>query len=107
MREGPDHYTRLKPEPTDVIVAWDLPWRIANVVKYCARYRFKNGVEDLKKARHYLDMEIEAMEEQPPWFAEIGHPPPMPCPPPGLNDWLKPTDIKVLRKRPRLKPRTA
>ena len=63
MREGPDHYTRLKPEPTDVIVAWDLPWRIANVVKYCARYRFKNGVEDLKKARHYLDMEIEAMEQ--------------------------------------------
>ncbi|TXH52875.1 MAG: DUF3310 domain-containing protein, partial [Desulfurellales bacterium] len=63
MREGPDHYTRLKPEPTDVIVAWDLPWRIANVVKYCARYRFKNGVEDLKKARHYLDMEIEATEQ--------------------------------------------
>lgn len=65
MREGPDHYTRLKPEPTDVIVAWDLPWRVANVVKYCARYRFKNGVEDLKKARHYLDMEIEAMEDKP------------------------------------------
>lgn len=65
MREGPDHYTRLKPEPTDVIVAWELPWRVANVVKYCARYRFKNGVEDLKKARHYLDMEIEAMEPKP------------------------------------------
>lgn len=30
-----------------------------NVVKYIARYRDKNGVEDLKKARHYLDKLIE------------------------------------------------
>lgn len=61
--EGPDHYKALDPEPVDVIRAWDLPWCVANVVKYCARYRRKNGLEDLKKARHYLDMEIEAMED--------------------------------------------
>lgn len=65
MREGPDHYTRLKPEPIDVIRAWDLPWCTANALKYIARYRNKGGVEDLKKARHYLDMEIEAMEDKP------------------------------------------
>jgi len=60
--EGPEHYRRLDPEPIDVIRAWDLPFTIGNVVKYVARYRFKDGVEDLKKARHYLDLEIEAME---------------------------------------------
>jgi hypothetical protein len=32
------------------------------VVKYVARHREKNGVEDLKKARHYLDKLIEIME---------------------------------------------
>lgn len=63
MREGPDHYTRLKPEPIDVIRAWDLPWCPANALKYIARYRNKGGVEDLKKARHYLDLEIKAIEQ--------------------------------------------
>ncbi len=65
MREGPDHYTRLKPEPIDVIRAWDLPWCPANALKYIARYRNKGGVEDLKKARHYLDLEIKEMEKLP------------------------------------------
>jgi len=66
MRPGPDHYTSLKPEPIDVIRAWELPWCPANVIKYVARYRKKGGIEDLKKARHYLDMEIGAMEDDPP-----------------------------------------
>jgi hypothetical protein len=32
-----------------------------NVHKYIHRYRYKNGVEDLKKARWYLDRMIEEM----------------------------------------------
>jgi hypothetical protein len=28
---------------------------VANVIKYIWRYKFKNGIEDLKKARWYLD----------------------------------------------------
>ena len=70
MREGPDHYTRLKPEPIDVIRAWDLPWCPANALKYIARYRNKGGVEDLKKARHYLDLEIESLVESEPGVSE-------------------------------------
>ena len=62
MKPGPDHYTSLKPEPIDVIRAWELPWCPANVIKYVARYRKKGGIEDLKKARHYLDIEIESQE---------------------------------------------
>ena len=31
----------------------------ANVVKYVSRWRSKNGVEDLRKARHYIDLLIE------------------------------------------------
>lgn len=33
-----------------------------NVVKYVARYEHKNGVEDLKKARWYLDRLIQKLE---------------------------------------------
>lgn len=38
-------------------------WLFANVFKYLWRYPDKNGVEDLKKARWYLDKLIEAYEE--------------------------------------------
>jgi len=30
-----------------------------NVIKYICRYKDKNGIEDLKKARHYIDMILE------------------------------------------------
>ena len=30
-----------------------------NIVKYISRYKYKNGVEDLEKARFYLNMLIE------------------------------------------------
>lgn len=37
---------------------------VANVIKYIMRYRGKNGLEDLKKARTYLDEIIEIMESK-------------------------------------------
>lgn len=37
-----------------------------NVTKYLWRYEHKNGVEDLKKARQYLDWLIEELEEDLP-----------------------------------------
>jgi len=37
---------------------------LANVLKYCLRYRFKGGLESLKKARWYLDRMIKYMEEK-------------------------------------------
>lgn len=36
-----------------------LGWCEANIVKYTCRYRNKNGLEDLRKAQHYLEMLIE------------------------------------------------
>lgn len=49
-------------EPWDVIQHWGLGFLDGNVVKYVARWRTKNGLEDLKKARHYLDKQIEVEE---------------------------------------------
>jgi len=34
-----------------------------NVIKYVVRYKKKNGVEDLRKARHYIDKLIEVEME--------------------------------------------
>ena len=61
---GGDHYTSKKIQPWDAMEAWMsreafAGYLVGNIVKYIARYRDKNGVEDLKKARHYLDKLIE------------------------------------------------
>lgn len=56
---GGDHYSKLKIQPIDFILANKLDWCEANVVKYITRWRFKNGLDDLEKAKHYIDLLIE------------------------------------------------
>lgn len=58
---GGNHYKDMKIQPIDYIVENEIPYREANVIKYVSRYKAKNGIEDLRKARHYLDMLIESM----------------------------------------------
>ena len=63
---GGDHYQK-KVQPWDAMAAWMTPvafcgYLAGNVIKYIARYQDKNGVEDLKKARHYLEKLIEVEE---------------------------------------------
>jgi hypothetical protein len=53
------HYKEKKIQPWDYIAANNLGFFEGNVVKYITRYREKGGVEDLRKARHYLDKLIE------------------------------------------------
>lgn len=57
----PSHYTSLSPEPITVIEAWELGFHLGNTVKYIARAGKKDRrvIEDLEKARWYLDREIE------------------------------------------------
>lgn len=59
---GGTHYRNMKIQPITFIVENDLPYREGNIIKYVCRHRSKNGLEDLKKARHYLDMLIEEAE---------------------------------------------
>ena len=56
---GGTHYKEQTLQPWDAIAAWDCGFLDGNVIKYVVRYRSKGGVEDLKKARHYLDKLIE------------------------------------------------
>lgn len=59
----PAHYTASSHEPIDVIEAWGLGFHLGNVVKYIARAKHKgNELQDLKKARWYLDRCIAAHE---------------------------------------------
>lgn len=58
-QEGGDHYKDKAIQPWDYIVGNELGYLEGNVVKYVSRWKDKNGIEDLKKARHYLDKLIE------------------------------------------------
>jgi hypothetical protein len=58
----PNHYARYVIEPITFINANKLPFNIGNVIKYACRYDAKNGVEDLRKAIRYLEIQIECLE---------------------------------------------
>ena len=60
---GGDHYKQGSMQPWDIFLGWGLdPWA-ANVVKYILRFPHKNGIEDLRKARHYVDFLIANYDE--------------------------------------------
>lgn len=59
---GGDHYKRHKYETWDVILDWELGYLDGNAVKYLSRWRLKGGVQDLKKAAHYIQKLIEVEE---------------------------------------------
>lgn len=59
----PPHYNQGKIEVIDVIEDWGLDFHSGNVIKYVARHKHKGkALEDLRKARFYLDRLIEGLE---------------------------------------------
>jgi hypothetical protein len=68
MQVQGDHYRKVPGEQH-----WDRQWRLNGrgyfvgcVTKYVERYHLKNGIDDLRKARHFLDklIELETAEEE-------------------------------------------
>ncbi len=60
---GGDHY-RLPIQVWDFLIANNIGYCEGAIIKYVCRYKKKNGVEDLKKARHFLDKLIEVAEAE-------------------------------------------
>lgn len=60
---GGDHYKTKGIQPIEFIYSNNLGFCEGNVVKYVTRWREKNGLSDLRKAIHYLELLIE-LEEQ-------------------------------------------
>jgi len=58
-QEGGDHYQHYKVQPVEFAMLNGLDLCQANVIKYVCRFRCKGGIEDLKKARHYIDLLME------------------------------------------------
>ena len=56
---GGNHYKQFPIQPVEFINANNLSYMQGNVIKYVVRYPFKNGIADLEKAKHYIEMLIE------------------------------------------------
>jgi hypothetical protein len=52
---NPTHYKQGNIEVIDFILDQNLNYLEGNVIKYVSRYKYKNGLEDLKKAQWYLN----------------------------------------------------
>lgn len=65
VQVGGDHYKKQKIQPVEYIHANGIGYFEGNVIKYVTRWRDKNGIKDLEKARHYIDLliELEAKSE--------------------------------------------
>lgn len=61
---GGDHYKDMKIQVVEFCHANGIPYMEGNVIKYVCRWAKKAGLEDLKKARHYLDLIIQMEEEK-------------------------------------------
>jgi len=54
-----NHYKQMKIQPVEFITVNNIPFIEGCVIKYICRHSLKNGLYDLKKAKHFIDLLIE------------------------------------------------
>lgn len=59
-----DHYKKLSIQPVEYIHANRLGFCEGSIIKYVSRWRDKNGIRDLEKAKHFIDLLIELEHER-------------------------------------------
>jgi hypothetical protein len=59
IQKGGGHYKEMAIQPIEFITANEIPYCEANAIKYLCRWKNKNGLEDLEKAKHYIDLLIQ------------------------------------------------
>jgi hypothetical protein len=59
MQVGGEHYKKHKIQPIEFIHANNIPFIEGNIIKYIVRWRDKNGLKDLEKVKHYVDLLID------------------------------------------------
>lgn len=61
---GGNHYKRMAIQPWDFTLRNDLGHAEATAIEYIARWREKGGIEDLRKAIHWIEKKIEVELEK-------------------------------------------
>lgn len=66
VQVGGGHYKDLAIQPVEFIHANNIPFCEANAIKYLCRWKQKNGIQDLEKAKHYIDLLIQLESRKQP-----------------------------------------
>ena len=62
IQHGGTHYQKMSIQHWDYVVANEIPYLEACAIKYLSRWRDKGGMQDLLKAKHYVEKLIEVEE---------------------------------------------
>ncbi len=61
---GGNHYSKMKIQPIEFVMANNLSFMQGNVIKYVCRYKDKGGIQDLEKAKQNIDFMIEELKNK-------------------------------------------
>jgi hypothetical protein len=61
---GGNHYKNYKIQPVEFIIKNNIGFVEGNIIKYILRFKEKGGVQDLLKAKHYIELLIESSKSK-------------------------------------------
>jgi hypothetical protein len=61
---GGSHYKKYQIQPIEFIVKNNIGFVEGNVIKYILRFKDKGGVQDLLKAKHYIELLIDSTKSK-------------------------------------------
>ena len=57
---GGNHYLKYKIQPVEFIIKNNIGFVEGNIIKYVLRFKDKGGIDDLEKAKHYIELLIDS-----------------------------------------------
>jgi hypothetical protein len=61
---GGSHYKKYKIQPVEFIIKNNIGFVEGNIIKYILRFKEKGGVQDLLKAKHYIELLIDSSKSK-------------------------------------------
>ena len=61
---GGSHYKKYKIQPVEFIIKNNIGFVEGNIIKYILRFKEKGGVQDLLKAKHYIELLIDSSKSR-------------------------------------------
>ena len=63
VQHGGNHYKKFKIQPVEFCHVNGIPYIEATAIKYLCRWRDKGGLQDLEKAKHFIELLIQFESE--------------------------------------------
>ena len=64
VQVGGSHYKKFTIQPAEFCYVNNIPYLEATAIKYLCRWKNKGGIQDLEKAKHFIDLLIEFNQKE-------------------------------------------